>query len=233
MKFEQPTLTGVIQNRYKRFFADITLDDGTGITAHVPNTGSMKTCWAPGWRVLVTYHNDPKRKLPYTLEMAHNTKSWIGVNTSRPNKLAARAIGDGTIGELGGYRTLKSECKVGLSRIDLLLDQGPPKRSPCYVEVKNVTLAENEQALFPDAVTVRGQKHLRELMAIKAKGIRAVMLFVVQREDVQNFSCAESIDPTYGQLLGKAQALGVEILAYGCRLSQEGISIQKPLPVTL
>ena len=233
MKFERPILTGIIQNRYKRFFADILLDDGNTITAHVPNTGSMKTCWSPGWKSLVTCHNNPKRKLPYTLEMIHNGKSWIGINTFRPNKMAVSAVEDGTIKELGGYRKIQTECNRGRSRIDLLLDDGPPKFPRCYVEIKNVTLAEKETALFPDAVTTRGQKHLRELMKIKREGHRAVMLFVVQREDVHSFSCADAIDPVYGKLLRDAQELRVELLAYQCSLSNKGITIKQPLSVNL
>ena len=233
MKFERPTVTGTIQNRYKRFFADLHLDDGRRVKAHVPNTGSMKTCFTPGQRVLATYHDGPKRKLPYTLEMIHNGKNWIGINTSRPNKMAKEAIADGIIRELVGYDTIKTECVVGASRIDILLENGAPKNSKCYVEIKNVTLREKNKATFPDAVTARGQKHLRELMNLLKQGHRAVMLFVVQRRDVQSFSPADTIDPCYGKLLREASDLGVELLAYRCSLSTKGIWIKDPLPIQL
>ncbi len=234
MNFEKPTLTGTIQNRYKRFFADILPDDGSNvITAHVPNTGSMKTCWAPGWKALLTCHENPKRKLPYTLEMVYNGKTWIGINTFRPNKMALLAIKEGVIKELRGYKKIQTEFTIGNSRIDLFLDDGPRKAPRCYVEIKNVTLAEKKIALFPDAITTRGQKHLKELIKIKEKGDRAVMLFVVQREDVHTFSCADAIDPIYGRLLRQAQTLGVELLAYQCSLSKKSIAIKQSLTINL
>ena len=225
MKFMQPTHIGKIQSRYKRFFADVALEDQI-VTAHVPNTGSMKTCWAPGWKVLVTQNDDPKRKLRYTLEMTHNKNSWIGINTSRPNKMATEAIKNGVIKEFRGAENIRPEVKVGNSRIDLLVDG-------CYVEVKNVTLSEGRKALFPDAVTTRGQKHLKELIDIKNDGKKAAILFVVQREDIECFDSADSIDPEYGRLLRRAQKEGVEILVYGCRLSPKETSIKAPLPCVL
>ena len=165
--------------------------------------------------------------------MTHNGNSWIGINTFRPNKMAVSAVKDGTIKELGGYRKIQTEYNVGRSRIDLFLDDGPAEFPRCYVEIKNVTLAEEETALFPDAVTTRGQKHLKELMKIKREGDRAMMLFVVQREDVHNFSCADAIDPVYGRLLREAKALGVELVCYQCSLSNKGIAIKQPLSVNL
>lgn len=151
MNFEYPTLEGKIVKRYKRFFADIELDSGEIVTAHTPNTGSMKTCWEPGWKAFISHNDNPKRKLKYTLEMTHNGKSWIGVNTSRPNHIAKEAIEKGVVEELQGYQSIKPEHKVGNSRIDLLLYDGELK-SPekcCYVEIKNVTLkGEGTLALF-------------------------------------------------------------------------------------
>ena len=232
MELTRPTLIGTIECRYKRFFADI-LVDGRLLTAHVPNTGSMKTCWSPGWKALVSVHDNPKRKLPYTLEMVHNGTSWIGINTFRPNKMVVEAIEEGVIAELGDYSSIKTEHRVGNSRLDLLLTEGTPGKGACFVEVKNVTLrGDRGEALFPDAITTRGQKHLRELMKI-AETDRTVMLFVVQREDIQFFSPADTIDPEYGRLLRKAEQSGVEILAYRCHLSEKRIVIKEPLAVHL
>ena len=239
MKFEKPIFRGTIQKRYKRFLADITLDSGEEITAHTANTGSMKTCWEPGWKVLVSYHDDPKRKLKYSLEMTNNGQSWIGVNTSLPNKLSAQAIKDGKIKELDGYDFLKPEFKVGDSRIDILLynaEQEKPALASekCFVEIKNVTLkADSGLAEFPDAVSTRGQKHLRELTQLIQEGHRACMLYIVQREDVDTFAPAESIDPTYANLLRKAYKAGVEVLAYQCSLNEKGVEISKRLKVRL
>lgn len=232
MEFETPLVKGIIQKRYKRFLADIELENGEIITAHTANTGSMKTCWEPGWNVLLSYHDNPKRKLKYSLELTNNGTTWIGVNTSLPNKIAIEGIEKGVVKELQGYTTLKPEAKIGKSRIDILLSN--EGEDPCYVEVKNVTLlGDNGQAIFPDAVSTRGQKHLEELTGLVNDGIRAAMLYVVNREDVNSFAPADHIDPTYGELLRKAAAAGVEILAYQCKLSPKGIKLTKKLPVKL
>ncbi|MAF77032.1 MAG: DNA/RNA nuclease SfsA [Halobacteriovoraceae bacterium] len=232
MKFESSLIKGKILKRYKRFLADVELENGEVITAHTANTGSMKTCWEPGWKVLLSYHDNPKRKLKYSLELTHNGNTWIGINTSLPNKIAAEGILDGTVKELQGYSHLKPEAKIGKSRIDILLSQDGEE--PCYVEVKNVTLlGENKRAIFPDAVSTRGQKHLEELTGLVKEGIRAAMLFVVNREDVDSFSPADHIDPDYGKLLREADQAGVEILAYQCKLNSEEIKLTKKLPVIL
>tara|TARA_R110002072_G_scaffold534_8_gene4262 strand:- start:14692 stop:15390 length:699 start_codon:yes stop_codon:yes gene_type:complete len=232
MKFESTLIKGKILKRYKRFLADIELENGEVIVAHTANTGSMTTCWEPGWNVLCSYHDNPKRKLKYSLEMTHNGNTWIGVNTSLPNKLAIEAIKNGVIKELDGYETIKPEAKIGKSRIDILLKDGPTEK--CYVEVKNVTLlGENKAALFPDSVSTRGQKHLLELTTLVNEGIRACMLYVIQREDVDHFSPADAIDPEYGKLLREAKEAGVEILAYQCEMSPSKISLLKPIKVKL
>ncbi len=232
MNFEAPLVKGKILKRYKRFLADVELESGEVITAHTANTGSMKTCWEPGWNVLLSFHDNPKRKLKYSLELTHNGSTWIGINTSLPNKIAIEGIENGTVKELQGYSTIKPEAKIGKSRIDILLSN--EGADPCYVEVKNVTLlGENAQAIFPDAVSTRGQKHLEELTGLVNEGIRSAMLFVVNREDVESFAPADHIDPTYGELLRKAQSAGVEILAYQCKLSPQGIALTKKLPVYL
>lgn len=232
MNFEEPLVPGKILKRYKRFLADIELEDGEVIVAHTANTGSMKTCWEPGWDVRLSFHDNPKRKLKYSLELTHNGDTWIGINTSLPNKVAAEGIQKGVVKELKGYKNLKPEAKVGKSRIDILLSNDG--EDPCYVEVKNVTLlGEKKTAIFPDAVSTRGQKHLEELTGLVKEGIRAAMLFVVNREDVTSFAPADHIDPTYGELLRKADKAGVEILAYRCEVNPEGIHLKKKIPVKL
>jgi sugar fermentation stimulation protein A len=243
MEFKEKLIKGIILKRYKRFLADIELLEDTPINkkgdiivAHTANTGSMKTCWEAGWKVLLSYHDNPKRKLKYSLEMTNNSNTWIGVNTALPNKLAYESIENGTVTELQGYETIKPEAKIGKSRIDLWLFDGEksdPSRQ-CYVEVKNVTLlGDDKRALFPDGVSERGQKHLRELIELKAQGIRACMLYIVQREDVDCFSPAKLIDPTYAELLKEAHQAGVEILVYQCNLSELAIDVVKKLPFDL
>ena len=226
MKFES-LISGKILKRYKRFLADIELEDGEVVTAHTANTGSMKTCWEPGWDVLVSYHDDPKRKLKYSLQMTHNGDSWIGVNTGLPNKLAVEAIKDGTIKELADYDDIRPEVKIGKSRIDLLLTKGEKK---CYVEIKNVTLKDAPGSCsFPDSVSTRGQKHLQELSELMDENTEAAMLYIVQREDVKEFHPAADIDPTYARLLEEAHSKGVQVLVYQCELTPSEIKIAKPL----
>jgi sugar fermentation stimulation protein A len=233
VKFQSELIEGIILKRYKRFLADVELPSGEVIVAHTANTGSMKTCWEPGWKVLLSYHDNPKRKLKYSLEMTHNNETWIGINTGVPNKLGYEAIEDGTIKELQGYKKIKPEVKIGKSRIDLLLSESE-ELPDCYVEIKNVTLkGEGTKVLFPDAVTERGQKHLNELMEIVESGKSACMLYIVQREDVDSFSPADLIDTKYGELLREASNKGVKILCYQCSLSPEEIKIVKPIPVIL
>lgn len=232
MKFKKTTSLGTIQKRYKRFLSDITLDNGEAINAHVPNTGSMKECWAPEWKVLVTHANDPKRKLQYTLEMTHNGNSWICVNTALTNKLVHEALENEVIPELAGYELIKPEKKYKESRIDFFLSDHF-KEPECFVEVKNVTLVENNKAYFPDAVSTRGQKHLRDLIEIKSQGMRACMLYIVNRTDAISFSPAEEIDPEYARLLRAAKEAGVEVLAYQCKLSEEEILVHCPIKVLL
>ncbi len=232
MKFEQRLTPGTIIKRYKRFLADITLENGQEITAHVPNTGAMTSCWAADQKVLLSSSDNPKRKYRYTLEMTYSGKSWVGVNTMRTNKLAIEAIKNETIKELCGYALIKPEVKIGDSRIDLCLTDDE-NSSKCYVEVKSTTLLSDDGnwVMFPDAVTKRGQKHLEELIKIKQMGDRAVMLFVVQREEAKQFKVAAEIDPNYSALLKEAQEKGVELLAYQCQLSKNEIIVRKKIPI--
>lgn len=232
MKFEHPTTTAVIHKRYKRFMSDIELPNGEIVVAHVPNTGSMKTCWEPMWKALVTKTDDPKRKLKYTLQMTHNGETWIGVNTAMTNKLVQEALENDVVKELTGYENIKPEKKVLDSRIDFFLSDG--KNKDAYVEVKNVTLlGDPGEVLFPDGVSTRGQKHLIDLTKLAQEGQRAVMLYVVNREDGNIFKPADAIDPEYGKLLRKAHKAGVEVLAYQCKLSDKGIKLSHSIEVDL
>ncbi len=238
MDYENNLVRGLIKKRYKRFLADILLPSGELITAHTPNTGSMKTCWEEDWTVLISHHDDPKRKLKYTLELTNNGETWINVNTSKTNHIAIEALKNNVIKELTGYQHIKPEVKVGDSRIDILLFDGELKkfkeaRRKCYVEVKNVTLRDGKKALFPDGVSTRGQKHLKELIQIKKSGYEAAMLFVVSREDVESFSPAEHIDPSYAELLKQAKKEGVKILAYICQINEKSIKLTNAIPVNI
>jgi len=233
MKFSAPLTEGLFVKRYKRFFADV-LVDGKIVVAHTANTGTMKSCLGENWPAILSYHDSPTRKLKYSLEMIHNGKTWIGINTSLTNSLAIEAIQNGTIKELQGYKELKPEVKVGNSRIDILLSDPTNKKTPyqCYVEVKNVTLNDGlGNCLFPDAVTERGQKHLKELIQLKSEGIRAVMLFIVQREDCHAFKIENEIDPAYSKLLKEAIVSGVEVLVYVCKLSKEEIVVDRKIKI--
>ncbi len=231
IKWERPLIEAKILKRYKRFLSDIELD-GKIITAHVPNTGSMTSCWEPHWKCALSLSDNPNRKMPYTLELIHNGESWIGVNTANANKLAKNWLEQGLIPDLSGYQTVMAEKKIGDSRVDFYLE-GHPTLPPCYVEVKSVTLKLEQKAQFPDAVTERGQKHLRELIDIKKSGLRAAMLFVVQREDVEVFTPAKSIDPEYANLLSEAMKNGVEVFVYRCKMSLKELSLGKSLPMEI
>ena len=231
MKWPEPLIEATILKRYKRFLADIDLG-GKTITVHVPNTGSMQSCWEPNWKCAVSLSKNTDRKYPYTLELIHNGESWIGVNTANANKLAKIWLTEQLLPELTGYTVIVPEKKIGLSRVDFYLE-GHPTRPPCYVEVKNVTLKLDGNAQFPDSVTERGQKHLKELIEIKKSGLRAAMLFIVEREDVSTFQAATSLDPEYADLLSLAHKSGVEILVYQCRMGLQELSLGQSLPIEL
>lgn len=231
MKWSEPLIEATILKRYKRFLADIDLG-GKTITAHVPNTGSMQSCWEPNWKCALTLSKNPDRKLPHTVELIHNGDSWIGVNTGNANKLAKIWLTENLLPELAGYTVVVPERKIGLSRIDFYLE-GHATQPPCYVEVKNVTLKLAGKAQFPDSVSERGQKHLKELMEIKKSGMRAAMLYIVQREDVSTFLPAQTIDPEYANLLRQAHLSGVEILVYQCRMGLQELSLGQSLPFEL
>ncbi|AZG74595.1 DNA/RNA nuclease SfsA [Shewanella livingstonensis] len=232
MKFTPEFESGVLIKRYKRFLADIKLSNGQEITIHCPNTGSMKNCLFPGEKVWFSTSDNPKRKYAHTWElMQTDQQHLIGINTGRANALAEEAIKQQVIAELQGYDTLKREVKYGNenSRIDILLTS--QNRAECYIEIKSCTLLEEQIGYFPDSVTTRGQKHLRELMHMVTLGHRAVLLFVVQHSGITHVQPARHIDPQYADLLQQAVASGVEVLAYKTELSPQGSFISIPCKV--
>lgn len=231
MQFSPPLQSATLIQRYKRFLADVVTPEGETITLHCPNTGAMTGCATPGDTVWYSTSDNSKRKYAHTWELTQTQQgAIICVNTLRANMLVKEAIIESRLPPLAGYSLLKSEVKYGseLSRIDFML-QAEGSRN-CYIEVKSVTLAEKEQGYFPDAVTLRGQKHLRELMGVAATGDRAVMLFVILHSAIERFSPAHHIDAKYAQLLKEAQRQGVEILTYKAELSAENITLRMPLP---
>ena len=234
MQFDPPLQPAILLKRYKRFLADVVTPDGRELTLHCPNTGAMTGCAAPGDTVWYSTSDNAKRKYAHTWELTETQQgAVICVNTLRANSLAKEAISAGIIPELSGYNQLKSEVKYGEegSRIDILLQADDRPR--CYIEVKSVTLAENEFGYFPDAVTARGQKHLRELMGVVANGERAVLLFAILHSAIEYFSPAHHIDAKYAKLLNEAHNKGVEILAYKAELSADNMTLISPLPVSL
>jgi len=234
MHFSPALRPATLVARYKRFLADVITPEGETLTIHCPNTGAMTGCATPGDTVWYSTSDNAKRKYPHTWEITQTqTGAFICVNTQRANQLAKEAILDGVIPSLTGYNLLKSEVKYGEegSRIDIMLQADDRPR--CYIEVKSVTLAEKTYGYFPDAVTLRGQKHLRELMSVAASGDRAVLLFAVLHSAIEYFSPAHHIDARYAQLLTEAQQKGVEILAYKAELSADNMTLMSPLPVTL
>lgn len=229
MKFATPLIPGKLVKRYKRFLADVELADGTVVTSHTTNTGSMLGLVDPGSEVWLSESDNPKRKLKYTWEIGAAGSIPVGVNTSVPNKLVFEEISAGNVPELTGYSAFKREVKYGKnSRIDVFLQE--PSRPDCYVEVKSVTLSrEPGIAEFPDAVSSRGTKHLQELGDMVEQGHRAVMFYLAQRNDCTTFCPAKDIDPVYAKALTEAIGRGVEVVAYTCEVTPEGIHLDKPL----
>lgn len=235
ISYEKPLVAATFQRRYKRFFVDATLTDGTPVVAHCANTGSMKGLLTGGCRCYLMPNPSPTAKLAYRLELMEAGESLVAVNTHRANAIAEDGITNGKIKELSGYPTLKREVKYGQnSRIDMHLS-GHATLPDAYVEVKNVTLKQEDSstALFPDAVTTRGTKHLHELMEVVKSGQRAVMFFLVNRSDCTSFSPAHTIDPTYAHTLKQAHIAGVELLCYYTDPTPQGIDIVKSLPINL
>lgn len=234
LTFSTPLVKGTLIKRYKRFLADVTLESGEVITAHCPNTGSMKSCGAPGDTVWLTHDPSPKRKLKYTWEYTGKGRGYIGVNTQRPNRVVEQAVQAGRIPELAGYTGLRREVKYGRegkSRIDLLLEGDD--RSPCYVEIKNATLREEDYICFPDAVTARGLKHVQELVDVVQDGGRAVLFFLVNRPDGRFFMPARHIHADYADALVGAREKGLEILCYRARSTLKGMDVGNALELRL
>lgn len=235
MQFASPLIRGRLVKRYKRFLADVVLDTGETVTATCANTGSMKGLVNPGARVWLSESDSPTRKYRHTWEMVEHDggkgATIVGINTGHPNKIVAEAIESGKIASLKGYASLRREVKYGKnSRIDILLED--PKKGLCYVEIKNVHfLRKAGLAEFPDSVTSRGAKHLVELSQMVAEGHRAVMVYLVQREDATRLSLARDIDPDYGEAFDLAAGAGVEALAYRCALDETGIVLAKKIRV--
>ena len=235
MIFRAKLVPGRLIRRYKRFLADVQLDRGV-VTAACPNTGSLLGCCEPGSRVWLSEHESATRKYRHTWEIVEVGEVMVGINTGLPNALVAEAIGAGAIAELGGYAAVRREVAFGeeRSRVDFVLEH--PQRPPCYVEVKNVTSTGSGGgprgvAFFPDCVSERGARHLRELVRLKAAGLRPVQLFCVQRGDVGEVRPADGIDPEYGRMLREALAAGVEVLAYRAKVTPREIRLEGPIPV--
>jgi sugar fermentation stimulation protein A len=225
-------LRGTLVRRYKRFLADVELEDGRVVTAHCANSGRMTTCSQPGRPVYLSYHDNPRRKLKYTWQLIQMPDAWVGVNTLVPNRLVAQTIRNGNLPDLSGYQHVIPEFRVNThTRLDLKLEAS--QRRDCYIEIKNCTLVEDGCAKFPDAPTVRGQKHLAVLEQLCRTGARAVIFFLVQRTDARVFSPADQVDPQYGRLLRRVVEAGVEILAYDVRIDLQRIALHQPLSVRL
>lgn len=241
MIFEPPLQKAQLIRRYKRFLADVILNDGSEATLHCPNTGAMTGCQGAGWAVWYSDSGNPKRKYPCTWQIVQNDAGdFIGINSAFANTLVHEALSEGRLAELAGFTSLRSEVAYGeqKSRIDFLLRFAPEgeRAQDCYVEVKSLTLGLAEGlGVFPDAVTTRGQKHLEELMAMRAQGSRAVLVFCVQHTGVNRVSVARDIDASYAQLLEQAVAEGVEVLAYGVDIApqEQRMALSHRLPFTL
>ncbi|WP_424932812.1 DNA/RNA nuclease SfsA [Amaricoccus macauensis] len=232
MKFETPLIQGTLLRRYKRFLADILLEDGREVTAHCANPGAMLGLNSPGMKVWLEPSNNPKRKLPFSWRLVELEEGHLaGIDTSLPNRLVGEALAEGRIAEIAGYENYRPEVKYGTgSRVDFLATgEG---QADTYIEVKNVHLRrEGDWAEFPDCVTTRGAKHLRELALVAQSGRRAVMLFVVQRTDCGRFRLAEDLDPAYARAFAEARAAGVEAIAYQCAITTAEIRLAGPVPV--
>ncbi len=231
MRFSSPLVPGTLIKRYKRFLADVRLDDGALVTAHCTNTGSMLGCNGPGSRVHLSDQSGRGRKLDYTWELIRVGRTLVGINTLAANRLAREGIETGVIQELQGYDRLRAEVPTRPgSRLDFLLEGSGAQ---CYVEVKNVTLAVDRIAAFPDAVSERGTKHLKELMHLRRHGRRAVLLFIIQRADCDSIRPADEIDPEYGRWLRRAAKAGVEVYPYRARVNSRAIVLKDAVPLHL
>lgn len=228
--WSDPLVPATLLKRYKRFLADVVLADGSTVTVHCPNTGAMTGCAEPGSRIWLSQSDNPKRKYRYTWELVETAGGEMAcVHSALANRVVEAGLREGLIPELAAYRQISRELKYGDgSRIDLLLsDPGE-----CYVEVKSVTLAQGGGlGVFPDAVSARGSRHLRELMTVVASGKRAVLMFAVLHTGIDEVAPADAIDPVYGDTLREALAAGVEVLAYGAEVGPQTLRLSGSLPV--
>jgi sugar fermentation stimulation protein A len=233
MQLPRPLYPGTLLKRYKRFLADVVLDDGTELTAHCPNPGRMTGLMTPGSAIWLSRSDNPKRKLPFTFELYESANGLVGINTGYPNIIVSQAIAREEITELSGYESLRREVNYGeRSRIDVLLEDS--SRGKCWVEIKNVHLKRDKDALpgiaeFPDSVTARGTRHLYELSNQVANGDRAVMVYLVQRMDCDRFRVAADIDPVYAKALAYALKSGVEVLCFDTTITTNEIKIRRAL----
>jgi sugar fermentation stimulation protein A len=231
MRFPSRLIRGTLVQRYKRFLADVRLANGEIVTAHCTNTGSMMGCKNPGSVVYISKSANANRKLAYTWELIQANRTWVGINTMHPNRLVTEAVQSGLIRELCGYESIRREVKINThSRLDLCLEGG---NGCCFVEVKNVTLAIDRAAAFPDAVSERATRHLKELIRLKRKGQRAAIVFVIQRNDCDYFRPADEIDAEYGRWLRRAVKAGVEALPYVAKVTRTGIVLTERVQIKL
>lgn len=236
MFYPHPLVTGQLLRRYKRFLADVRLDDGAEVTAHCANPGSMMGLAEPGLAVRLSRSDDPKRKLAWSLEQVLTGPGTVGVNTGRANAVVGEALINGQVPALAGYDKVQREVRFGeKSRLDFFLTgSGLPD---CFVEVKSVTLKRDGAgaglAEFPDAKTARGARHLEELERIAGSGMRAVLFFLVQRDDCARCGIADDIDPAYAAAFDSAQRAGVDVIAHACNLSETELTLAGPLPLAL
>lgn len=229
MRFEQPLIEGTLLRR-NRFMADVRLQSGDEITAHCAHAGAMLGCSEPGSKVLLSEHNDRRRKLKHQIEIIYSGRIPVGIHTGRPTAVVAEAIMAGKISELAGYAVLRRETTVAHgARVDIALE-GNGLRT-CYIQVKNVTMAENGVAYFPDAVSPTEGERLLELTDLVREGFRGMSIFVAQRNDVESFRPADHIDPDYGQTFRDAMARGVEVLCFRSNVTRKGIELDEKLPV--
>lgn len=232
MEFARPLIRGRLQRRYKRFLADVMLDDGRLVTAHCGNPGAMLGLAEPGTIVWLEPNDDPRRKLRHAWRLVDlGNGHFAGIDTAVPNRVVAEALAAGRVPALAGYDSFRPEVRYGVnSRIDFLV--GGPALPDAYVEVKNVHLRrDGDWAEFPDCVTLRGAKHLREMAAMVAAGHRAIMLYVVQRTDCGRFRLAADLDPGYARAFASARAAGVEAVAHATHITRTGVVLDRLLPV--
>ncbi|MCY0095162.1 DNA/RNA nuclease SfsA [Hoeflea ulvae] len=231
MKFDPPLVPATLIRRYKRFLFDAELESGELITGSCPNTGSMRGLTTPGSRCYLTTHSGGTRKYPHALELVEADGTLVGINTGRPNRLAEEAISQGLVGSLGRYGARRREVKYGVnSRIDILLEDAELGRA--YVEVKNVHFCRTAGlAEFPDSPTLRGAKHLEELGDMSEAGHRAIMVYLIQRSDVERFSICAEFDPAYAVAFDRAMKRGVEACALRCKITSEQIAVESLVPV--